>query len=226
MLLQSWTEVTISAFQSLWESFIVFLPSLLGALVVFFVGWAIAAGLRRLLIQILRALRIDPALDKLGVGQFFEKAGLKMDFAGWIGNFVKWFLVIVFLLAAADILQLRDVTIFLRSVLGYIPNVVVAVLVLLLAFWLGGVLKKIVQASVSASNIAAAAFLGALTRWAFMIFGLIAALSQLGVAPSLLQTVVMGFIAMLAIAGGLAFGLGGKDIASSYLAKLRKEIND
>lgn len=226
MVLQSWTEVTVTAFQSLWEGLIGFLPNILGALVVFFIGWAIAVGLNKLITQILRALRLDPTLEKIGTGAFFERAGVKMDFAGWIGAFIKWFLIFVFLLAATDILQLSDVNIFLRSVLSYIPNVIVAVVVLLLAIWFSTVLKKIVMASVSASNIKAAAFLGAITRWAILIFGLFAALIQLGIAPALLQTIVTGLIAMLAIAGGLAFGLGGKEAAASFLNKLRKEIND
>ncbi|MDD2753683.1 MAG: hypothetical protein PHT44_03685 [Candidatus Portnoybacteria bacterium] len=224
MLLQSWTEVTVNAFQEIWGGFIVFLPSLLGALVIFFVGWAIAVGLQKLIVQLLRALRIDSGLEKLGLGQFFEKAGIKMDFAGWIGAFVKWFLVLVFLLAATDILNLNEVSIFLRSILSYIPSVVVSVVILAVAFWLASVLRKIVQASVSASNIKAAAFLGALTYWSLVIFGIFAALIQLGIAFALLQTLITGLIAMLALAGGLAFGLGGKDAAASFLNRLRKEI--
>jgi len=226
MVLQTWTEVTISAFQSLWEELISFLPNFLGALIVFFIGWAIAVGLQKLITQLLRALRIDPILEKIGTAKFFERAEIKMDFAGWIGTFVKWFLILVFLLAATDILKLGDVSVFLRSVLGYIPNVVVAIVVLLLAIWLASVLKRIVHASVSASNIRAAAFLGTVTHWAILIFGLFAALIQLGIAPVLLQTVITGVIAMLAIAGGLAFGLGGKEAASNFLNKLRKEISE
>ena len=226
MLLQSWTEVTVNSFQEIWGGFIGFLPSLLGALVVFFVGWAIAVGLEKLIAQLLRALRIDSGLEKLGMGQFFEKGGIKMDFAGWLSVFVKWFLMLVFLLAATDILNLTEVSIFLRSILAYIPSVVVSVVVLAVAFWLAGVLRKIVQASVSASNIKAAAFLGTLTYWSLVIFGIFAALIQLGIAYALLQTLVTGLIAMLALAGGLAFGLGGKDAAASFLSKLRKDITE
>ncbi len=226
MLLQSWTEVTVNSFQSMWSGLIDFLPNLLGALIVFFVGWAIAVGLEKLITQILRALRVDPALEKLGAGKFFERAGIKMDFAGWIGIFVKWFLILVFLLAATDILKLTEVSIFLRSVLGYVPNVVVAVVVLALAFWLANVLRKIVQASVAASNIKASSFLGTLTYWAILIFGIFAALAQLGIAFALLQTIITGLIAMLALAGGLAFGLGGKEQAANFLSKIRKEISE
>lgn len=226
MLLQSWTEVTVNSFQSLWGGLIGYLPSILGALIVLLVGWAIAVGLQKLVTQILRTLRIDPILEKIGTDKFFEKGGIKMDFAGWIGTFIKWFLILVFLLAATDILQFKDVSIFLRSVLGYIPNVIVAVVVLAVAFWLANVLRKIIQASVVASNIKAAAFLGTLTYWAVLIFGLFAALAQLGIAFALLQTLITGLIAMLALAGGLAFGLGGKEAAANFLSKIRKEISE
>jgi len=122
MLLQSWTEVTVNSFQEIWGGFIGFLPSLLGALVVLLVGWAIAIGLHRLITQLLRAVRLDAGLEKLGLGQFFDKAGIKIDFAGWIGNLVKWFFVLVFLLAATDILNLVEISIFLRNILNYLPS--------------------------------------------------------------------------------------------------------
>ncbi len=226
MVLESWTEVTVNSFQSLWEGFIGFLPNILGALIVFLVGLAIAVGLQKLVVQILRVLRIDPALEKMGAGKFFERAGIKMDFAGWLGSLVKWFLVLVFLMAATDILGLSEVTSFLKEVLFYIPNVIVSVLILLVAVWLANVLKKIVQASVSASSIRAAAFLGAVTSWSIMVFAVFGVLIQLGIAPAVVQTLVMGIIAMLAIAGGLSFGLGGKEAAADFLKNLKREITD
>src|SRR3989344_4716749 len=130
MLLQSWTEVTVNSFQEIWSGFIGFLPSLLGALVVLVVGWAVAVGLQKLITQILRAARLDVGLEKLGAGQFFDKGGIKMDLAGWIGNLTKWFLVLVFLLAATDILNLVEISIFLRNILNYLPSIVVAVVIL------------------------------------------------------------------------------------------------
>jgi len=121
---------------------------------------------------------------------------------------------------------LQGVTVFLTQILGYIPNIIVAVLILVVTFWLANVLRKLVQASVSASNIKTAAFTSTVVYWSILIFGLFAALIQLGVAFALLQTLVTGLIAMIAIAGGLAFGLGGKDLAASFLNRLRKEISE
>ncbi len=226
MVLQTWADVTISAFQTLWEGFIGFLPNILGALIVFFIGWAIAVGLQKLIVQILRALKIDQILDKMGLGRLLAHGGLKLDVGNWVGVLVKWFLIFVFLLAATDILKLRDVSQFLRSVLLYIPNIVVAVVILVVGVWLAGFLQKLVMISISASRLKTATFIGILTKWSVLIFALFAALIQLGIAPGLLQTIVTGIIAMLALAGGLAFGLGGKEHASKVIDEIKQEMSD
>jgi small-conductance mechanosensitive channel len=226
MITQSWADVTIQSFQVLWGGFIGFLPKLIGALIIFLIGWAIAIGLQRLIEQIVKVLKIDALLEKLGMGKGLEKAGFKLHVGRWLGLLVKWFLIIVFLMAATDILGLTEVTSFLSSVVYYIPNVIVAALILLVAVWAAGVMQKIILAGASATNIKAANLSANIAKWSIVVFGLLAALTQLGVAPSLIQTIVTGFVAMLAIAGGLAFGLGGKDMASDILAKFRKGITE
>lgn len=226
MVLQTWAEVTIGAFQGIWEGFITALPNILGALIIFFIGWAIAIGLQKLVAQILKAIKIDQLLDKMGAGDALQKAGLKLDVANWIGFLVKWFLIFGFLLAATDILGLQDVSAFLRSVLLYIPNIVVAAVILVVAVWFAGFVQKLAVASISASNIKTASFVGVVVKWAVLIFALFAALTQLGIAPGLLQTLVTGLIAMLAIAGGLAFGLGGREQAAKFLGKIKDEMSE
>jgi hypothetical protein len=226
MITQSWADVTIQSFQVLWGGFINFLPKLIGALIIFLIGWAIAIGLQRLIEQIVKILKIDALLERLGIGKGLEKAGFKLHVGRWLGLLVKWFLIIVFLMAATDILGLAEVTTFLRSVVFYIPNVIVAALILLVAAWAAGVTQKIILAGASVTNIKAANLSANIAKWSIMVFGLLAALAQLGVASSLIQTIVTGFVAMLAIAGGLAFGLGGKDMAADILAKFRKGITE
>jgi len=223
---QTWADVTVSSFKSMWGGFIGFLPSLIGALIVFLVGWAIAVGLEKLVHQIVKVLRVDSFIEKIGFGKSLEKAGFKVNIGHWLGLLVKWFLMIVFLMAATDILGLVEVTTFLRSVLYYVPNVIVAALIILVAVWAANVLSRVIKVSVHATNIKAVNFSAALTKWAVLVFGFLAALVQLGIAPSLIQTIVTGLVAMLAIAGGIAFGLGGKDMASDALSKLKKEITE
>jgi small-conductance mechanosensitive channel len=225
-VIQTWADVTVQSFQVLWGGFIGFLPKLLGAIIIFLIGWIIAIGLEKLVDQILKVLRIDSLLEKMGAGRSLEKAGFKINTGQWLGTLVKWFIMIVFLMAATDILGLDKVTTFLTTILYYIPNVIVAVLIILVAVWAAHVLHKIILVSASATNIKAVNLSASLTKWSILLFGFLAALVQLGVAPGLIQTLATGFVAMLAIAGGVAFGLGGKEIAAEVLARLKRGISD
>jgi hypothetical protein len=225
-VMQTWADVTVQSFQVLWGGVIGFLPKLLGALIIFLIGWAIAIGLEKLVDQILKVLRVDSLLEKMGAGRELEKAGFKINTGQWLGTLVKWFIMIVFLMAATDILGLDRVTTFLTTILYYIPNVIVAVLIVLVTVWAAHVLSKIILVSAAATNIKAVNLSASLTKWSILIFGLLAALVQLGVAPSLIQTLVTGFVAMIAIAGGVAFGLGGKEMASEILGKLKRKVSD
>ena len=226
MVVQTWAEVVTSSLQTLWSGFISFLPSLLGAIIVFIIGWLIAVVLGKLAAQIIRALRIDQILEKMGFKKSLEKANLKLNSGKFMGELVKWFFVIVFLMAATDILNLPQVTEFLKRILFYIPHLIVAVLILLAAVLIANFLQKLVKASVEAAGLKSANFLGAVTKWAVLIFAILAALLQLGIVVSLIQTIFTGLIAALAISVGLSFGLGGKDLATQILNKLKKDVSE
>lgn len=222
MVVQNWTDIVVASLQNVWLQFAGFLPNLIGAIVVLILGLVVAAGLGTLVEKIFDGLRLDTLLEKIGLKPFFERAGLKIRGAFFLGRLVYWFIAIAFLLAASDSLGLYALSSFLSSVLAYLPNVIAAVLVMLAAIVLANFVRKIVTASVLSARLHAAHFLGTLTWWAITIFGLLAALTQLNIAAAIIQSVVMGFIAMLALAGGLAFGLGGKDYANHLLNRLRE----
>ncbi len=224
MVVQTWTEVITSSLQTLWAGFIGFLPRLLGAVIIFLIGWLIAVVLAKLADQIIRVLRIDQILEKMGFKRSLEKANLKLNSGKFIGELVKWFFIIVFLMAATDILELFQVTEFLRRILLYIPHLIVAVLILLAAVLIANLLQKLVKASVEAAGLRGANFLSAVTKWAILVFAVLAALLQLGIVPALIQTIFTGFVAALAIAAGLAFGLGGKDLAAQVLGRMKKDV--
>ncbi|MBU1292179.1 hypothetical protein KKH07_01690 [Patescibacteria group bacterium] len=226
MTIQTWTEVVTASLQGLWIGFIEFLPSLLGAIIIFIIGWIIATLLGKLAAQVIRTLRIDQILEKMSFKRSLERANLKLDSGKFIGEIVRWFFIIVFLMAATDILGLPEVTIFLRRVLLYIPQIMVAVLILLIAVLVANFLQRLVKASVEAAGLKSANFLGAITKWAILIFALLSALLQLGIVPALIETLFTGFIAALAIGLGLSFGLGGKDIAAETLSKLKNEVRE
>ncbi len=223
MIIQSWTEVTINSLQNLWVSVISFLPSLIGGLIIIIVGLIVALGLRLMIERLISAIRIDSLLRRIGLEPYFERAGLKINSGKFLGLLVYWFLVIVFVLAATDVLGLWGISIFLRDVISYIPNIIVAVLIMLAAVILGNFLRSLVKASITSAKLHASKFLGTLTWWVVIIFGLLASLIQLGIATTIINTFITGLIAMIALAGGIAFGLGGKDYAAHLLEKLRQE---
>ncbi|MEK7630083.1 MAG: hypothetical protein AAB432_01725 [Patescibacteria group bacterium] len=224
MVIQDWTSLVVGSLQNLWSGAIMVLANIIGALVVLLIGLIVASGIGALVERISDLLKIDKALMKLGLEPYFERAGMKINSGKFLGKLFYWFFVMVFLLAASDILGFYSLSNFLRDALLYIPNVIVAVLIMLAAVVIGNTLRHLVKASVKSAKLHASNFLGALTYWAIVIFGFLTALSQLGIAVAIINSLVTGFVAMLALAGGIAFGVGGKDYAASLLGKLRERV--
>ena len=227
MIVQTWGDVLIASFQQLWGGVIGFVPRLVVAVIVFVVGWVIAVALGKVVAQAIRSLKVDKALEGLGMGEPLSRAGIRLDAGAFIGNLVKWFVVVVFLAATVEVLGLTQVTTFLQEVvLVYLPNVIVAALILVVAAVIADVTGRVVAGSARAANLPSSGFLGGVSRWAIWIFAILAALYQLGVAGPFVQTLFTGFIAALALALGLAFGLGGKDTAAKFLERLRSDISN
>lgn len=226
-MIDTLTETTVRSLQNFWDIVMGFIPSLIGALVILIIGLVIATGLRSLVERLINAVKLDNLLRQVGVHTYTERAGIHMNSAKFFGALVYWFFVIVFVLAATDTLGLVQVSQFLNGVLNYIPNVVVAVLILLVSFVLGNFLKSLVRASVMGARLHASKFLGVFTWWIVVIVGLGAALQQLQVADlvvAFINYLVIGIVAMLAIAGGIAFGLGGKEYAAHVLDKVKRDV--
>ncbi len=220
----SWGEALLDALANLWLRFVDFLPAFLGALIVFFVGWLVAVLIGKGVERLVRLLKIDRLIEKEGIKQAFKKSGLELKVAVFIGELVKWFLLVAVLIAAADILGLQQVSVFLNRVLFFIPNLVVAIVILVVAVLVANLVYRATLAGVKGAGFTTARFVAAVAKWAILIFAILAALTQLGIAVSLIQTIFIGVVAMLALAGGLAFGLGGKDAAARFLESLRREI--
>lgn len=225
MLLQTWGDVLVFSFQQLWTGVVGFVPQLVVALVIFIIGWIIAVALDKVVAQIFRALKVDRALQGLGAEEPLARAGFRLDSGAFVGALVKWFFILVFLVAAVDVLGLQQVNVFLSDiVLVYLPNVIVAAIILVVAAVIADVMRKVVVGSAKAASLPSAGFLGGVAKWAIWVFALLAALYQLGIAGPFVQTLFTGFVAAFALAVGLAFGLGGKDVAGRFLEKLRSDI--
>lgn len=198
-----------------------FIPKLIGAVVIFLVGWLIAVVLGKLVAQIIKAIKLDVALRSAGFDKVVERGGFTLSSGGFIGALVKWFFIVVVLVASLDVLGLSAVTEFLRTdVLGYLPKVIIATLILLVSIVIAQAVQKLVVSSAKAANIHAAETLGSIAKWAILVFAILQALGSLidlQIVLSFLGTILTGVVAALA----LAFGLGGKEAAARYIEKMR-----
>ncbi len=202
------------------------LPKVLAALLFIVLGWAFGSAVGRVVHQLVDAAKADEWLAKAGVAEFLSKAGYRLNAGAFFGWLAKIFFIVIFLVAAFDILGLSQVNVFLNQVLMYIPQVIVAAVILFVASIAADLLSGMVSGGTRAVGSRVSQMLGAMTRWAIWIFAFIIALSQLGIAPQYMYTLFAGFIAMLALAGGLAFGLGGKDAATQFIRDMQRELNE
>lgn len=223
-LFNVWGTAVLNPLQNIWDRFLFFLPNLVGAVLILIVGWIVAVGLDRLITQILQQLKVDATLGRVGTKTFFQRTGWNIEISEFFGGLVRWTILLVAFLAAADVLGLSRVTDFLNSILEYLPSVFVAVAILLIGMLGANFFAGVVRGAVGAANVHSAQSLAAVTKWVIYIFTFAAALNQLGIASAIIQPFLWALFFMLALAGGLAFGLGGQKTASEWLEDFRKEL--
>ncbi|MCK5460260.1 hypothetical protein KAI52_04040 [Candidatus Parcubacteria bacterium] len=216
---QAWQIAIITSIQNLWIRMIEFIPNLFGAVIIFVIGLMVAISLEMLAIRILKKMKIEKASEEIGLTDFLERGDIKMNIPRLVGGAVKWFIIIASLMAVADILNLPQITGFLNSIIAYIPNIIAAVVIMAISIIVANFLSRIVSKGTKTTKVAHNKMLANLSKWAVLIFGLMAALVQLGVASSLITILFTGVVASLSLALGLAFGLGGTEKAMEILNK-------
>ncbi len=223
----SWGQVLTVSFQNLWLGVVSFVPNLVVAIIIVILGWLIGALFGRAVWQVFRSLRVDEALRRAGFESFLKRGGLNLDSGAFIGGLVKWFVILVFLVAAFNVLGLTQVNLFLQEVvIAYLPRVIVAALILLVGGVVGDVTDRVVVTAAKSAEIHSAHFAGTLAKWAIWIFALLVALSQLGIAAAFSQTLFTGVVIAISLALGLSFGLGGQEAAAKFIARLGSEMSD
>ncbi len=224
-MFQSWGTALNSAYSGVGPVFIQFGLKFLFSIIIFVAGWAAGVLVGRLIEKVFQTAKVDHFMRQIGLEDALKRGGFSLNSGALIGGLVKWFVIVLFLIAAFDVLGLQVVTAFLQSiVIDYLPQVIIAALILLVAAVIGDVLQKIVMGAAAAAHIKQARALGRITKWAVLVFAILAALVQLGIARSLVETLFMGVVVAMSLAFGLAFGLGGKETAGQIVAKIAKDF--
>lgn len=204
---------------------VLFLLKFIPALIVFIIGWFIAAGVGKIVTEILKKLKLDKLFESTGWKEAMDKAEIKTTISEFTGNLCKWILIIVFLAISSQIIGVERFSAFLfDGIIPWLPNLLVAVLILVATVIIAHFAEKMVKVSAGGAKVDYANLAGAIVKWSIWLFGIFAILSQLGIAEKIVLSLFQGIMALIAIAGGLAFGLGGKDFAADILKSLKEKM--
>jgi hypothetical protein len=202
-----------------------YVPALFAAVIFVIVGWILGVILYRIVDSACKVLRLDDVMKSAGLSDAAKEFGFKLNIGKFLGSLVMWFVVLSFLLAAFQVVGLTAVTIALEQVvLLYLPHVIQAVLVIILAAVVADFVKKFVAGSASAAGSRHGNFAGTVAQWAIWVFAVMTALLQLGIGTEFLQMLFAGFVLATSLACGLAFGLGGRDAAAKLIEKVKEDM--
>lgn len=216
-----WANITTDAVYNSLRDVINYLPKLVAAIVVILIGVVVAWSVKTVIVRVLKFVRIKPYTDAIGLNKIFPE---KLELVDLVGDLAKWIVVIVFLLPALEILNLTQVNTMVSQVVTYLPNVVVAVVMVVVGAILADLVSRVVESTAHTIGAKTAAMAADVSRWAVVIFVVLAALMQLGIATTIIDRFVIGFVALVAISGGIAFGLGGQEAAKEVISRLKKNL--
>jgi hypothetical protein len=208
--------VWLSVSQSL-AVFLAAIPRIIGFLAILLIGWLIASLVAKGVAALLRSIRFNELSTRSGFGQFVVSTGVDTDAAGFIALVTKWFVRLIVLVVAFDALGLPAVSDVFRQLVLWLPNLVVALVVLVIGGLVANAFAGLVRASTARSGIENPDMLARVSRVAVWAFAIIVAINQLGIATTLINTLFMAIVGALALAVGLAFGLGGRDTAAEII---------
>ncbi len=197
-----------------------FMPNLFGGLLILIVGFLIGGIVKQLIMTVVTFAKIDLLFHK-------TKLIKKEEVTIWtevLSEILKWMLIVVFLVPALEVWGLSRATTVVNQILFYLPNVVVAVVIAFVGILAANLTADLVRHSVKTMGSTASNSLAVFTRWTIMFFTILVVLNQLGVAQDLIRILFTGIVVMLSLAGGLAFGLGGKESAKEILDELKSKL--
>jgi hypothetical protein len=215
-----WGSAMMTSLAAALALFLSAIPKIIGFAIILVVGWFLSSLIAKGLAAILRRIRFNEFASRSGLGDFVGRMNVGLDPAGMIALVVKWFVRLIAMVVAFDALGLPAVSDVLRAFLMWMPNLVVALVVLVIGGLAARALGNLVRGSASEAGITNANFLAKLASVMVWAFAIVVAVNQLGIASTLVNTLFMAFVGALALGAGLAFGLGGKDTAAEIVRQM------
>jgi len=213
------------AFNTLWEYTLLLTPKIISALIIILVGYIIASIFKSLVKNIINKLPVDDVMRSAGVTDLVEKSGYALNSGVVFGTLVKWFILILTFMTAFDVFGLNQATSFLKDVLHFLPNVMVATAILFIGMTLAGIVGKVVLGAAKTVKFVSPELLAKISKTIIIVFTVLAAMNQLQIASEFTQMLFAGIVFAISLALGLSFGLGGKDSVARYLETLQKNKN-
>ena len=224
--IQSFSEATLTSLAGAMALFFAAIPRVLGFLVILIAGWFVASLIGKAVAAVLRAVRFNDLAERAGFTGFVHKMGVNSDGAGFIAGLAKWFIRLIVMVVAFDALGLPAVSDVLRQLLLWLPNLAVAMIVLVIAGLAANALGNLVRGATEQGGYNNPDLLATIARVAVWTFAFIVAVNQIGIASTLVNTIVMAAVGALALAFGLAFGLGGRDTAAQMLERWKRSADE
>jgi len=218
-----WANLIVDPIRQMLTRIMAYIPILLGALIILIVGWIVAKIIRWIVNGLLKAVRFDTLADKAGVSKILRKGDLKITARKLISGLVYWLVIIMVLVMVANALGLPKASDILSNLFAYVPKVIAALLVLVVAMFLASFVSGIVRTVAGNAKLPKPELLAGISRWAIIIFAVTISLEQLGIAPLLVTATFNIILGSVCLAFALAFGLGGKDAAARYLEELKEK---
>lgn len=219
--MNDWINTTTTSVSDSLSSSVGFIPRVIAALVVILIGIIVAWAIKTVVVRVVSLVKLRKYTDSMGLDKVFTA---RVQVADLLGDILQWTVIIIFLIPAFEILNLTAVNTVLEGILHYIPNVVVAVVIMMVGMIIADLADRIVSSTAATIGTKAADLLGTIAKWSVVAFALFAALVQLGIAEDMILSLWQGFIYFFVLAGAIAFGLGGKDAAGDLITHLRKQL--
>ncbi len=219
-MLEETRSTLVNSLNANLQAVVTFVPRFIAGLLILLIGIVIGSIIKQVILSVSKSLNIDSYLKRYGVPELRQN----YTWSNILAEIVRWFVIIIFLIPTADVWGMPRIGTLLNELLLYLPNVFVAVIIALVGFVLARLAHDVILASVKGVTKESANMVATAGQWIINVFVILAVLNQLGVASDLVRILFTGIVAMVALAGGIAFGLGGQKNAQDILDGIRKRL--